>query len=151
MLPFEVHMLSLSARRIFSEFEFIINASGALWIMLRWPLMILLCCVVKSTGALSVNAQGNDGFWQTANWNGENPCTLWKVFLASRHQDGQYQEYSGFLLATCWASLTALTCVVQLFHSIKEIQLMLLRDSVHVVIQLILLYWQLHTVLIFFC
>ena len=38
-----------------------------LLVLCEWPLMILLCCVVKSTGALSVNAQGNDGFWQTAN------------------------------------------------------------------------------------
>ena len=29
--------------------------------------MILLCCVVKSAGALSVNAQGNDRFWQISN------------------------------------------------------------------------------------
>ena len=32
--------------------------------------MLLLCYVIESAGGLSVNVQGNDGFWSIANWNG---------------------------------------------------------------------------------
>ena len=50
MLSFEGQMLCLNALRIFPEFLFIINASCALWMMLRWLLIILLCCVIKMAG-----------------------------------------------------------------------------------------------------
>ena len=67
MLSFDVRMFYLSALQIFSEFLFIINASLALWMMWRWSLMILLYCVIKSAGGLSVNAQGSDGVLPIAN------------------------------------------------------------------------------------
>ena len=66
MLPFEAHMLCLNALRIFSEFLFVLNASCALLMMLRWLLMI--CYVVSSRWlGLSMTAQGNNGFWPVAN------------------------------------------------------------------------------------
>ena len=61
MLSFEMCMLFLSALLIISEFLFIMNGSRALWIMFRWLLFILLCCVVESAGGLSVNGQDKDG------------------------------------------------------------------------------------------
>ena len=85
MFLFDVHMLCLSALWIFSEL-FIINASCGLWMMLRLSLMILLCCIIESAGGLSVNVQDNDGFWLISNWNGENPCTFCKVFIAFWNQ-----------------------------------------------------------------
>ena len=61
MLSFDVRMLCLSALRILSEILFVINASGVFWMMLRWPLMNLLCCFIAGAEGVSVNAQGNNG------------------------------------------------------------------------------------------
>ena len=61
--------------------------------------MILLCCVVESAHSLSVNLQGNEGFWLTE--IGRIHACFVRCFWHLGTRLGQYLNCSGFLLALC--------------------------------------------------